>query len=222
MGRTPVYIICSPRPQVGKTLLARLLAEYLKLEHGRVAAYDLNHSDPSLIDYLPHLTETADIGDTRGQIALMDQLIADDGVPKIVDLGYPSFDAFFRMTDEIGFMKESLRRGVEPVVLFLADRDRASARAFLSLRQALRQIALVPILNNHVLHGEVPETYTRARPLAVRQLPAFLKSIIDRTTFSFRQYLHGPNDPSAELHQWIRTNFEQFHALELNLILHKL
>jgi hypothetical protein len=31
MPATPVYIICSPRPQVGKTLLARLLSEYNKL-----------------------------------------------------------------------------------------------------------------------------------------------------------------------------------------------
>ena len=34
MPATPVYIICSPRPQVGKTLLARLLSEFLLLKNG--------------------------------------------------------------------------------------------------------------------------------------------------------------------------------------------
>ena len=33
MYRTPVYIVCSPRPRVGKTLLSRLLTEYLYLEN---------------------------------------------------------------------------------------------------------------------------------------------------------------------------------------------
>ena len=32
MARTPVFIICSPRPLVGKTLIARLLSEFLLLK----------------------------------------------------------------------------------------------------------------------------------------------------------------------------------------------
>ena len=40
MDFTPVYIICSPRPQVGKTLIARLLSEFLLLKNGRVQAFE--------------------------------------------------------------------------------------------------------------------------------------------------------------------------------------
>ncbi len=53
MPVTPVYIICSPRPQVGKTLLARLLSEFLLLKNGTVNAFDINLKEPSLLDYLP-------------------------------------------------------------------------------------------------------------------------------------------------------------------------
>jgi hypothetical protein len=53
MRRTPVYIICSPRPLVGKTLIARLLSEFLLLKNGAVAAFDINLKEPSLLDYLP-------------------------------------------------------------------------------------------------------------------------------------------------------------------------
>jgi hypothetical protein len=35
MSSTPVYIICSSRPQVGKTLVARLLSEFLLLKTAR-------------------------------------------------------------------------------------------------------------------------------------------------------------------------------------------
>ena len=53
MRATPVYIICSPRPLVGKTLIARLLSEFLLLKNGNVAAFDINLKEPSLLDYLP-------------------------------------------------------------------------------------------------------------------------------------------------------------------------
>ena len=53
MPATPVYIICSPRPQVGKTLLSRLLSEFLLLKNGNVTAFDINLKEPSLLDYLP-------------------------------------------------------------------------------------------------------------------------------------------------------------------------
>ena len=61
MAATPVYIICSPRPQAGKTLLARLLSEFLLLKNGTVVAFDINLKEPSLLDYLPGITETSRI-----------------------------------------------------------------------------------------------------------------------------------------------------------------
>src|ERR1043165_149919 len=126
MPATPVYIICSPRPQVGKTLTARLLGEFLLLKNGRVAAFDINLKEPSLLDYLPAVTETADVIDTYGKMQLMDRLIVNDSVAKVIDLGFHAFDEFFKMVAEIGFMKEAVRRGVVPIILFMADTDRLS------------------------------------------------------------------------------------------------
>ena len=65
MTATPVYIVCSPRPQAGKTLVARLLSEFLLLKDGRVIAFDINLKEPSLLDYLPGITETAEIDAIR-------------------------------------------------------------------------------------------------------------------------------------------------------------
>src|ERR1700757_3822141 len=116
MSSTPVYIICSPRPLVGKTLVARQLSEFLLLKNGTVAAFDINLKEPSLLEYLPGITETADVEDTYGKMALMDRLIVNDGVSKVVDLGYHAFDEFFKMSAEIGFIKEAAQRGISPVV----------------------------------------------------------------------------------------------------------
>src|ERR1700710_2329895 len=128
MQRTPVYIACSPRPLVGRTLVARLLSEFLLLQRGAVACFDINLKEPSLLDYLPDITETAEIDDTFGKIALMDRLIVHDGQAKVLDLGFHAFVEFFKMSDEIGFMKEAARRSIAPIILFVADVDRVSAR----------------------------------------------------------------------------------------------
>src|SRR6202795_2923501 len=102
MHTTPVYIICSPRPLVGKTLVARQLTEFLLLKNGQVTAFDINLKEPALLDYLPDITETAEIDDTFGKMALMDRLIINDGISKVIDLGYHAFDEYFKMSAEIG------------------------------------------------------------------------------------------------------------------------
>ncbi len=125
------------------------------------------------------------------------------------------------MSEEIGFMKEAARRGVAPVILFVADADRASARGYPMLQQQIPKTALVTIDNEYVLRGELPEAMAHGRVLRVAALPVFLKTYIDRLTFSFTDYLRNEKDTSTELHQWIRENYFSFRELELSLILQR-
>ena len=219
MSTTPVFIVCSPRPLVGKTLVARQLSEFLLLKNGDVAAFDINLKEPSLLDYLPRITETAEVADTFGKIALMDRVILNDGVAKVIDLGFHAFDEFFQMLEQIGFMKEAARRGVSPLVIFLGDNDRVSKQAHVRLQEQIPPAALVVVDNEYVVRGELAEPMTHGRLLRIAALPMFLKTYVDRLTFSFTDYLRNEKDSSTELHQWIRTNFISFRELELSLIL---
>src|SRR6202035_2019848 len=221
MRTTPVYIICSPRPLVGKTLIARLLSEFLLLKNGTVASFDINLKEPSLLEYLPRITETAEVDDTFGKMRLMDRLIVNDGIAKVIDLGFHAFDEFFKMSEEIGFMKEAARRGVAPVILFVADTDRVSARAFPMLQEQVPANCLVTVDNEHVVRGELPPAMAEGRILRIAALPVFLKTYVDRLNFSFTGYLRSEKDSSTELHQWIRKNYFSFRELELKLILQK-
>src|ERR1700733_6857708 len=178
MSLTPVYIICSPRPLVGKTLIARLLSEFLLLKNGTVVSFDINLKEPSLLDYLPRTTETADVIDTYGKMQLMDRLIVDDGIAKVIDLGFHAFDEFFKMTDEIGFLKEAARRGIAPGILFVADTDRAPARGYGTLQQQIPPHALVAVDNEFVVRGELPAAMAAGRVLRLGALPVFLKTYI--------------------------------------------
>ncbi|MGA7998637.1 MAG: hypothetical protein WCA28_27560 [Bradyrhizobium sp.] len=221
MLTTPVYIICSPRPLVGKTLIARQLSEFLLLKNGDVVAFDINLKEPSLLDFLPEITETAEIEDTFGKMALMDRVIVNDGVAKVIDLGFHAFDEFFKMADEIGFMKEAVRRGVSPVVLFIADVDRVSARGYAMLRAQIPRASLIVVDNEYVVRGELPQAMTQGRVVRIAALPTFLKTYVDRQSFKFTGYLRSENDSSTELHQWIRRNYFSFRELELSLILQR-
>ena len=194
MTATPVYIICSPRPQVGKTLTARLLGEFLLLKNGTVTAFDINLKEPSLLDYLPGVTETADVIDTFGKMQLMDRLIVNDSITKVID------------------------RGVAPIILFVADTDRTSARGYEMLQQQIPPSALVTIDNEFVVRGELPPAMGRGRVVPISALPVFLKTYIGRLNFSFTGYLRGEKDSSTELHQWIRRNYFSFRELELKLM----
>jgi hypothetical protein len=221
MNHTPVYIVCSPRPLVGKTLMSRLLSEFLLLKNGAVNSFDVNLREPSLLDYLPAFTETADIDNTFGKMQLMDRLIVDDGVAKVIDLGFHAFDAFFKMCEEIGFLKEAARRRVVPVIVFMADTDRVSARGHEVLRGQIPSGSFITIDNEYVVRGELPEAMSQGRMLRIAALPAFLKTYVDRLSFSFNDYLRNEKDASAELHQWLRRNYLSFRELELSLILQK-
>ncbi len=105
-------------------------------------------------------------------------------------------------------------------MLFIPDRDRSSV-AWRCCGD-VSEPALVPVENEHVLWGPLPQGFGRVRPFRIAALPAFLKSIIGRLNFSFTHYLRTNKDQSSELHQWVRNNYTRFRELELNLILHKL
>jgi hypothetical protein len=218
---TAVYIICSPRPRVGKTLLARLLTEYLQAGNREVIAFDLSSNEPSLLDYLPQQTETAQIRDTFGQMQLMDRLIIDDGVPKVLDIDGAMFDSFFKLFQEIGFLKEASRQGVSPLVMFILDQDSSSSRAYAMLERTIPPDALVAVSNEAVLYGEVPPWVRARRMLEIRLLPDFLKGYIAKTTFSFNAFARNPTNSSSELYDWIRGIFLHFREIELSLMLRR-
>jgi hypothetical protein len=144
---TPLYVVCSPCRHVGKTLVSRLLTEFHVVNDRPVAAFDLADEGPQLADYLPDITTIADIGDTRGQMAFFDQLIADDVGARIIDLSHRVFKNFFTVAQEIHFFEEARLRSVEPLILFIIDEDPKSAKAYAMLRRQLSEASLLPVRN---------------------------------------------------------------------------
>jgi hypothetical protein len=223
LQQTPLYIVASPHPRVGKTLLARLLLEFFHSEKRPLLGYDLNPREPTFAGYFPRWVFTVDIADTRGQMELFDRLIADKPVSTVIDLGYGAFEQFFSVLGEIGFANEARRRGIETVVLFVSDRAPATVRAYGTLRRKLANVAFIPVHNESVSvtidKDDFPPSRPEFRIISIPRLSPIVKGVVDRPSFSFASYLVKPSTGPTEIHDWVATIFNAFRDLELRLMM---
>jgi hypothetical protein len=221
--RTPVFIVTSSRPRVGKTLIARALTEYFCAQRRPVLAFDVNPGEFKLIDHLPAYTAVASLDDTRGEMALFDQLIAEDEVPKVVDLGNAPFDRFFAVMQQIDFATEARLRGIAPMVLFVADPDDRARQGYAMLSNRFPELPLVPVLNEHIpqfarYHANFPPTRSGGEPIRIPALSPVVRSVVDRPNFSFIAYAGKTTDMTSELFDWMRCVFVAFRELEVRLL----
>ena len=215
--QAPIFIVASPRPQVGKTFVARLLIDFLSLDRDDPAVFDLNPRGDALKDYLPSLTTVTDLTDIKSQMAMFDRLIDDDGVAKIVDLGNASFERFFTIAREIGFFREATRRLLDPVILFAANAHPVAINAYADLKRCLCGVIIIPVFNEVILKGKkLREEYSFSRaaavPVHISALAPMLKAQIEQSHYSFSDILETlpigiPIGLAFELRSWTRRTF---------------
>jgi hypothetical protein len=223
VGRTPIFIICSPSPRVGKSLIARLLTEFFCFNGQSVVAFDANPNDPSLSHYLPDCTVAAAIGDTKSQMVLFDRLIVNDARPKVIDLAAGLFDPFFALIQDIGFVEEAPKQLVRPVVLFVTDRHRLSIEAYEMVWRRFPNMILVPVHNEAIITtwdgDRFPTRRANGVPLRIPRLPRMLNAVINRNSFSFTEFLYTSVNFPTEVHEWINRCFISFRELQLCILM---
>jgi len=226
--RHSVTIVASPRPRVGKTLLARLLTDFHIHEGHSVEAFDLNSGEGTLAQFLPEHTTVSEIADINGQMALFDRLVSDDDVTKIVDLSHESFESFFTVAKRIGFAEEARRRGIAPAVLFVMTPDQTSVEAYSRLRNRIPQAALTPVHNEMLGPAQHRDKYPTAgsgtMPVRFAVLMPGLRRYIDKPPFSFSESRLAdakgiPLDVHIELQRWLRKVYLEFRELDLRVLL---
>jgi hypothetical protein len=221
----PLYIVTSPRPRMGKTLLARLLMEFFSASDRPLVGFDLNPGEPLLAGRFPKLVWTVDIADTRGQMALFDCLLADTTSTKVIDLGYGPFEQFFKVMQEIGFVPEARRQSIEPIVLFVPDPAAATMRIYAELQRRLPAI-FVPVHNESVSLMFSKEDFPPTRPeygvIRIQRLSPIVRGVIDRPNFSFNAYMAKQPGGPTEVHSWIGNIYAEFRNFELRLLMGRL
>jgi hypothetical protein len=229
---TAVFVVASPRPATGKTFLARLVIDFLRLNDAPVEAFELAPGDAGLSDQLPDLTTPADLESTRARMRLFDRLILPDGVAKVIDVGHLAFTRFFSVMEQIGFADEAKRRALDVIVLYAADAHPVSVQAYGILQRRLPTTVLVPVFNDGILKGrklreQYPFTRTSAVPLQIPLLAPALKAHAERSGLSFVDF-HSqstapmPVGPAFELRSWTKRTFLEFREFELRLLMERL
>jgi hypothetical protein len=224
--RSSITIVASPRPRVGKTLLARLLLDF-HLHEGRSAAgFDLNAGADTLAQFLPEHASTAAIGDVKGQMALFDRLIADDGVAKVVDLGHESFASFFAVAGEIGFVEEASKHGIVTAILFVLTPDASSVEAYSGLSKRFPRATLAPVHNEILGPAQQRGKYPIGHGAVMVRIPLLapgLRKYIAHAPFSFGDALASDSEISIdfriELQHWQRRVHIEFRELVLRMLL---
>jgi hypothetical protein len=226
---TPLYVVCSPRTRVGKTLVSRLLTEFYFIDDRHVAAFDLADEGPQLADYLPEIATVVDISDIRGQVAFFDQLITDTRVAKVIDLSHRAFDNFFAIVREIGFFEEALNHSIDPLILYIVDpRDLNSAETYEMLRDQFSAAAsLLPVRNQieasaNPDHDALPNANIAPARLDIPLLNLSLKALVAQQSFSFSRFWRAPPSDlpismDEELAGWVERVFSQFRNIGLAL-----
>jgi hypothetical protein len=231
--RAHIYLICSSRPRTGKTLIARLCAEFDRAVVSPTVPIDLGTEEPTLSEFLPDSTIRGSIADIRGQMALFDRLAARDGISKVVDIGTPHASSFFTIMRDIEFADQAQGRAINTSILFIVTPDETARRMYAGLRQQFPSFTLVPVFNEIVLYGRdirrAFAQHTVGLPaLQVPRLPPELQAMIDTPSFSFaefrRQMPADPmaDDPNLEFDVWLRRISRQLRELELSILINEM
>lgn len=221
LSHTSVTIVVSPRPRVGKTLLARLFSDFHRHEGRSAAGFDLNRNEGALRQFLPEHTVAANVGDIRGQMALFDSLVVADGIGKVVDLGAESFESFFAIALELGFADEAERRNIALTILFMMTPDRTSIEAYRNLGKRFPQTKLALVHNEMFGPTQHRDRYSLAASEQVIRLPvlaASLRKYIEAPPFSFADARIAnatdiPLGAHIELQRWLRRIYLEFREL---------
>jgi hypothetical protein len=220
-----VFICCAPHGRVGVTTTARLLSDYFLASHRSFVGFD---ADPHEPDYAPRFSGrvlNVDLAATQGQIAMIDRLLVPDGEAKIVDLWSRSYERFFQLIREIGFVEEARSHNIEPVILFHADPSQASPAAAWRLAATLPTVETLLTYNEGAapLGAQVHEALSHFPPhrrLKIGALDSLVGRALQPVDLSLSYFLMDPpSDMSlvvrAGLKAWMTPIFSQFRAFEM-------
>jgi hypothetical protein len=224
--RTLVFIVCSLSGRVGKTTTARLLGDYFLGSRRPFRGFDTDAHEPSFAQRFPDDVTVADLNTIQGQMALIDPLLNNDGVAKIIDLWHRALEPFFALVDHTGFVSEARDRGVEPILLYVDDGSARASEVVKRIGERYPDLQLVVVQNDLVSQeggGDLAAPHA-AMTFRIGKLDPTLRATIEDPSFSLSKFmLAPPPDMSivlrAALRDWIWRIFSQFKSFELRMTL---
>jgi hypothetical protein len=210
-----IYITASDQSRNGKTLLARLLADYLMLDGSDPFLFDTDAPDGPLRNFFPGRTAMVDFAAIRGQMKLFDTILAGPGRDYIIDLPSRHLESFVGTERDLKFFAECKKQGFRIFFFFVVDDRMVSVRAAKEASENTGIDLFVPVRNMHV-RSAWPED---GGALTIPFLGAPVASAINNRRFSFRAFVQGdfqglPEDHAQELQVFLYDTLNNISNLE--------
>jgi hypothetical protein len=189
MAETAFYVVASDEARNGKTLFARLLADYLILAQQNPVLFDAGWPSQGLRERWPERTFPVDFQKVQGQMALFDRVLAMPVRTSIVDLSWRDLPTFLSLCKDIHFREEAKQRGYRLVLFYVvgaSPQSRPSGEKIAAsklfddvhfLRPAIIKRTVIDI----VAHPEI----------GIPQLSPGIMARLERPNFSVSEFLRG-------------------------------
>jgi hypothetical protein len=203
-----VYIVASDQSRNGKTLLARLLADYLLLDGKDPFLIDTDAPEGPLRHFFPGRTALADFEKIQGRMKAFDTIIAAPGRDYVVDLPQRHMLEFFIAVRELDFFVAAKAAGFRVIVFFIVDRATSSLRAAKDVYGEKGIDLFVAVKNEFVGSAWPPGEGALVIPI----LPRDVALAISEKRFSLRNFVLG-DDQGLENDQRLALNSFMFAVL---------
>jgi hypothetical protein len=215
-----IAVIASDRYRNGKTLLARVLVDFLLLESRDPFCLDLSHPEGTLRSYFPGRTALVDFEHVPGQMKVFDTILGGPGRDYVIDLPAQQLPRFCEAMRDLEFRKAYEAAGFSFVLFFIIDADEDSLKSAAEVEELLTPDLFVPVANRHV--GSTLPDGVPGLVLTMEELDPDLHAIISHKRFSFRNFLLGdetgvPLRLRSNLKIFLQVLFDGFHEIETAL-----
>ena len=224
-----LYVICSDRPQDGKTLLARLLIDWLRLKGAKPQVIDLDTPAHPLAERYPAMSLKVDFGHTMGRVELFDGIVRRPDVNRVLELPVLCMEAFLREAGTLAFFETVVASGTEVVFLHSVGDAPAFVRRARQLAKSLPPEAFYylvrrcgPVAGDDADMAGLQEEIGCDGLVMVPHLASDILSFIDGPEFSFDAWMKNEIAVSDlvlrfRLNHLANTMFEQFGRISFRI-----
>jgi len=226
-ARTHAFIVCSPHARTGVTTVARLFADFYAYTKQPFVGFDTDPHESQFAQSFPRDVSVADLATIQGQVALFDNLLLTDGVPKIVDVWTRAWRSFFDIATTTEFFAEAGKRGVRPYLLYIPDGSESALQTAEDMLAKWPELGLAVVGNE----GAAPlgsngldylARFPAVHTFEIKALDPLVRRAIEDPGFSFSKFLTEPSDSMsivvrASLRAWLMPVFQQFQSFQLKL-----
>ena len=204
-----VHIVCSDQHRNGKTLLARVLVDFLMIEGRDPLVIALSSPEGPPRRYFPGRTALVDFAHVTGQMKAFDTIMSAPNRDYLIDIPAQHLETFCQSFADLKLGREIRAAGLPIVVLFIIDNNPESLRAATAIEAALAPDVFIPV-RNEMVGSALPQGFG-GLVLTMSLLDEEVQAIVSERRFSFRLFQLGEE---AAVPLRLRPNLKTFlHGL---------